>query len=73
MSIVNNVSIKWQSISSMNLEQLILVYLIMEVVSNANTTPLRENPSFKIDLHTSEDHNLYSVKHTKLGHEPCIR
>jgi hypothetical protein len=33
------------------------------------------NPSFKVNLHTSEHQNhsvqyLHSVKHTKLGHKP---
>lgn len=36
MSIVNNMLIKWQSISLMNLEQMILFYFIMEV--NLNKT-----------------------------------
>jgi hypothetical protein len=39
--------------------------------------PLRKNPSFEVILHTNEDqiHSvqyLHNVKHTKLGHEPCI-
>ena len=38
---------------------------------------IHKYPSFKINLHTSEDQNhsvqyLHSVKHTKLGHEPYI-
>ena len=39
--------------------------------------PLRKHPSFKANLHTSEDQNhsvqhLDNVKHTKLGHGPYI-
>jgi hypothetical protein len=39
--------------------------------------PLRKNPSFKVNLHTSEDQNhsvqyLHNVKYIKLGHEPYI-
>lgn len=39
--------------------------------------PLCKNPSFKANLHTSEDQNynvkcLHNVKHTKLGHKPYI-
>ena len=33
--------------------------------------PLCKNPTFKVNLHTSEDQD-HNVKHTKLGHEPYI-
>jgi len=39
--------------------------------------PVHKNPSFKVNLHTSEDQNqtvkyLHNAKHTKLGHDPYI-